>query len=426
MKEKRRYIQTCLIALLGVILCNCIEEIEPESVQVQTQDFENVLVVEASITNEIKQQQVLLSRASSFENDTVPPFERNAEVSIVDSEATTYSFFESEPGTYVSSNPFSAEEGKTYRLEINTVNGESYTSDEMSIVGTSEITNLYAERITNDLGVEGMSIFIDNDDSTSASKYYKYEYEETYKIIAENWNQYDFKLTNYDPCALPTITYDLEIVPREVQNRVCYNTVASNSIIQASSENLVSDKLIRFPIRFIGRDDYILTHRYSILVKQYVQSAEAYSYYDRLGKFSESGNIFSQIQPGLLNSNVHQIGNSEATTLGYFEVTSVTEKRLFFNYEDFFAGEDLPTNPYNCDSFHSAPLEHVSYCYSGPSDPNPCPLSIIESIHAGIINYDGENGSNIGTCPGPYLITPSECGDCTTLGSNIEPEFWVD
>ncbi|WP_302847791.1 hypothetical protein [Polaribacter sp. KT25b] len=28
--------------------------------------------------------------------------------------------------------------------------------------------------------------------------------------------------------------------------------------------------------------------------------------------------------------------------------------------------------------------------------------------------------------PGKYQLVPKKCGDCTVLGSNIKPTFWVD
>jgi poly(hydroxyalkanoate) granule-associated protein len=110
-------------------------------------------------------------------------------------------------------------------------------------------------------------------------------------------------------------------------------------------------------IRFTGQDNPIISHRYSILVRQYLQTPEANSFYRSLRDFSSSDNIFSQVQPGLLEGNISPVGDGDSFVLGYFEVSSVSESRLFFNYVDFFPGEPLP--PYfdesNCDRF-LAPL----------------------------------------------------------------------
>ena len=105
-------------------------------------------------------------------------------------------------------------------------------------------------------------------------------------------------------------------------------------------------------------------------------------------------------------------------------MVSVSKRRLFFNYDDFFEGEELPSYPTDC-GLHSSPESHVSYCASG-LNMNQCPQSIIERVDLGVISYVEVNGLEIGSCPGPYVYVATPCGDCTRLGSNIEPDFWVE
>ena len=61
---------------------------------------------------------------------------------------------------------------------------------------------------------EGVTIFVDYE-PTQDSKYFRYEYEETYKIIAPKWSPFEF-----EPIA-PTVYVP---VSRTVEERVCYNT----------------------------------------------------------------------------------------------------------------------------------------------------------------------------------------------------------
>ena len=289
------------------------------------------------------------------------------------------------------------------------------------------MTRVYAERVTNDKGEEGIHIYLDGTDTTGDSKYYRYEYEETYKIIAPNWTSVEFKLTNYEPCnpnpLLTSITYDLEVMPREEEEQVCYKTLNSQHIIQNSSANLSTSSIEGFPVRFIGGDDFILSHRYSILVKQFVQSVNAFSYYQNLDNFSSSSSVFSEIQPGFLQGNITVESDTDKKVLGYFEVASVSEKRLFFDYRDFYPDAPLPLYVNKCVPF-SAPLEHISYCFSGPSG-SICPQSLIARIDLNLISYVDQYDSMI-VCAGPYLVVPRECGDCTVLGSNIVPDFWEE
>ncbi|MDX1472266.1 MAG: DUF4249 domain-containing protein, partial [Flavobacteriaceae bacterium] len=111
--------------------------------------------------------------------------------------------------------------------------------------------------------------------------------------------------------------------------------------------------------------------------------------------------------------------------LGYVEAASVSQKRIFFNYEDLFSPVTERAYPFNCQD-DSSPETHISYCCNNPHCVDSCPTSIIEKVHLNLITLTGENDENIGTCPGPYTYVPIPCGDCTLLGSTVVPEFWIE
>lgn len=434
------FLNTLLLLVATVIIFSCVDELDFSTVRESSE--KGLLVVEGTLTDELKHQKVYLSRSDirlDLETDTIyNPFiplgigprdsvnvEQNASVRVIGSGGNNFGFVEAQAGTYLSEQPFALQQGSTYRLEITTSDGKEYVSEPLEINAASEITDVYAERIVNDLGIEGIAIYVDSEPTNGLPTNYRYVYEETYKIIAPAWDDEDFLLTNYDPCALPEPTYDLEIVPRTVQNRVCYNTVQSNTISQVSTAGNATPGVDRFLVRFIDRDDFIISHRYSILVKQLVQSIEGYSFYETLKKFSETENLFSQIQPGALVANVKRKDGSLENVLGFVEAVGISERRIFFDYVDFFPGEELPPYPFNCGE-HSSPESHRSYCASGPDGGNPCPQSIIERVNLGLITHTGNNDENIGTCPGPYKYVARICGDCTLLGENVVPEFWTE
>ena len=420
---------------------NCIEKFDIPS-EVDETVLASTLIVEATITNEIKRQKILLSRPSNFEvvNDLdsiydprfpeIPKepgfsYERNAQVSVVDNKGNEYQFVETSPGTYLSNDNFAAEKDVEYTLNVITDKATSYVSSAESFGSVGQIEDLYIERDFNVEGDEGVFIYLDGGSTSTSDQYYRYTYEESYKIIAPEWREEDFVLTNYDPCALPTVTYDLEIVKREnEEGKVCYKTDYSNSIIQNSTVALQDNRAVGFPVRFLNRNNYIISHRYSILVKQYLQSIDAYNFYRTLESFGSSENIFSSIQPGLLIGNIKAENDGDDQVVGYFEVASVTEKRAYFNYEDLFPEEPLPDYAVNCFP-SSPPLEHPSYCYEGELN-WPCPISILEGVNINLFAYYGENEEGIGACPGPYLTTFRACSDCTVLGNSTMPDFWEE
>ena len=245
-----------------------------------------------------------------------------------------------------------------------------------------------------------MFIYVDSFDPTGDNKFYRYEYEETHKIIAPFWTNKETYLTDEG-------LVDVRI--REKEEEVCYRTSYSTNLIKANTVQFSENRISKFPVRFIDRNDYILSHRYSILVSQYVQSIQAYNYYEVLEKLSGSESLFSQVQTGFLEGNILSVNNRQELVIGYFEVSSFSEKRIYFNYTDFFEGEELPPFVIECPYLsNSATLE--------------------TDIERDATTYWDENNGQYGTFskPAPWIFVDAPCGDCTKLGSNIKPSFWVD
>ena len=384
----------CKMILLLVITSSCIEPFEGA-----VDSFEDILVVNATITNENKRQEVLLSRSFRFEED-VTPAEENAEVVVRTQDGDQYIFEEVSPGKYLSNIVFAAEMNKEYTLMISTESGKSYASSSMQLpVQDTSIDNLYAERTTNNDGTEGMGIFVDSFDPSRGSNYYRHEYIETFKIIAPFWSPFDIVVIGE---GVSTIT--LDVILREREERICYGTNPSKSIQVASTLALSEDRLNKYNVRFIERDDYILTYRYSVLVRQYVQSPEAFSFYETLRGLSQSaGNVFSEDQPGFLAGNIFSLDNSRENIAGFFEVATVAEKRIFFDYENFFPNEEPP--PYIADCVPFSPSTEGGL---GERD-------LLNLIYADAVRYYA-----------PGLVVQKRCGDCTVLGSNVVPDFWIE
>ena len=420
-------------------LSSCIEEVDL-GIEAD-EEVLNILIVESTLTNEMKNHRVILSRMDTIVdlgidsiyspftpirdiNRDLVKYESNANVTITNDNGTSYSFNESSPGIYESEVEFAAEMGNSYELNVVTANGKSYSSTKMQIEGLASVSNIYAEKTTSESGAQGIGVFIDNTMETGNVQNLRYTYDETYKIIAPNWAPNDFKLTNYDPCALPVVTYDLEIIEREEEQQVCYGNNLSNSIIQARQSNLGTNNIKKFMVRFIDKQNFIISHRYSIEVAQLVSNSASYSFYDQLNNFSQTGSIFSQVQPGFLEGNLSSDDGRQGSIIGFFDVVSVSKNRLFFNYSDFYADEELPPYPFNCSEL-TAPESHDSFCLSGPRGPNPCPQSIIQQVNLNLISYVKPN-VNEGKCQGPHIFVPKVCGDCTVIGSNVEPAFWVE
>ncbi|NQY05025.1 MAG: DUF4249 domain-containing protein, partial [Flavobacteriaceae bacterium] len=380
----KSYAQKVLLSLMALFLASCLEEFD-----FQTETFESAIVVEATITNEFKNHTVLITRTFRFEEDG-PSAESNANVTVV-SNTNTYTFQETTPGVYVSTTPFSAQAGIDYQLLITTSDGRNYQSATTQLTNVTQIDTIEANRITNDDGENGMQITVDSFDPTGNSKYYRYTYEETYKIIAPLWSPLDAQPST-DPGSC-----DLSFLPRVEENRTCFASNNSNSIILTDTTDFIEDRVSGFEVRFLDSNNYIISHRYSILVYQYVQSLEAYTFYRTLRDLSSSESLFNQNQPGFFAGNVTSVSNENEKVIGFFEVSSVDSERIFFNYADFYPNEPLPDYVISCTTV-APELQNEAGCV----------LSL--QVAAGNIEYVADNSNpDPDTNEGPYLMASPPC-----------------
>ncbi len=401
MSKIRTYL---LLFSLIVITINCVEEIDFE-----TQEFESALVVEATFTTENIHQQVLLSRTFPIETEGPVP-EQNAKVKIIKNDQTEIEFEETEPGVYTSVIPVKAQTNVDYQLLVTTSNGSVYRSSKAKNVSTQEIDDVFVDRIVNNNEEDGVAVLINTYDPSGVSKFYRFKYIETYKIIAPFWRPEDvIVLINVEDTRCGTFGF----VPRPLSQQTCYATQRSNTIILANTTSLEGDKLSRFPVRFINKSDFIITHRYTALVKQFVISEEAYNFLRILDDLSSSESLFSQIQVGFIPGNIISESNPNEKVVGFFDVSFVSEKRVFFNFEDLFNGEPPPLFIFPCETL--APLEAT---LSG------CPLRA--AVFSGRWKFLDINKDSDPEDPSPFILITSVCGDCRELGDVEPPDFWIE
>ena len=391
-------------------MISCIEEFIPENIT-----FEDLLVVEANITDEFKFQEINLSKTFRF--DEVQTFENQANVRIMDDAQNIYLFNEIEPGKYISSTMFSIEPNVGYTLMITTKDNKSYSSSVTKLPSnTAKIKDVSYARAINSDNKEGIEILVDSFDPSGNSKYYRYKFEETQRITVGNWGPQEIIIVSDVP------PFEVTNIPNTRNNRVCYlTTISKDDIIQTQTNSLSEDRVTKFPVKFLSKTDSIIRDRYSILVKQHVQSLEAYTYFNTLNDFSSSESLFSENQPGFLEGNIFSTTNSNEKVIGFFELTSVSTKRIFLNYKDVFPSANQLGNFASC-----GPVAGFSPALVDPNNPNFSPL--IDLLQRNEVTFFARNEDFFGNFieDPPYEVVPRQCGDCTFWGTNIKPDFWID
>ncbi len=403
---KNYIIMFCLI--LTIFINGCVEPIEFSS-----NTYENNLVVRSILTNEFKKHSIELSRTIPIDSTKLDPV-RNASVSIIDNDGITYNFVEEENGIYTSSSQFAALTNKSYALKIRTADGNSFTSSTEKLPSLSEIEEINGAIEPNEDSDTPDFVFRVNSITTpNEGNYYRYEYDETFKIRTNIWSPKKLEVVSDTP---PYEFRLVDKVPEIDGTGICYENNLSHEIILSETYGLDEDKVINIPVRKIPLDSYRIGLRYSILVKQYVLNKNTYDYYTLLDKFSNPDNVFSQIQVGNVPSNIKaDIDPDQNKVLGFFEVSSINKKRIFINRNEI-------TN-----------LSYLNYPVPLSCTDRPNPLiedrdgssPLLELLEAGWI-YQSPPDVPIPPPGRPYLLARKICGDCSVLGPVSPPDFWIE
>ncbi len=402
MKMKKNNLWSYFIIL---ILISCVESFEIENIV-----FEGNLVVEATLTNEFKNHTIKLSRTIAIDSTGISP-EKNALVSIIDELNTTYNFQENENGIYTSITQFSAESNKKYTLNIETNNGKKYTSTPEKLPLTSEIESIFIDVEENDLGEPEAIIKTNSNSSNIEGQYYRYEYDETFKVKAPVWRTKKINIISDTP------PYQFEIISKPPEEGIgfCYGTKSSKNIILTETKTLSQDKVLEFPVRYILLENYLIGIRYSIFLKQYVLNKNTYDYYLLLNKFSDPDDIFSQTQVGNIPSNISS--NLGEKVIGFFEVSTISKKRIFFNRSDITSVATYT----NYNSVNECTNSLIQPEITNSRGDSPLLTRLKTHVYQGTPNAPVPPPPNM-----PYILISKVCGECTHIGPPLKPDFWID
>ena len=399
---KKHWINRLLLISIACLFYACTEDYDFER-----EDFENILIVDGNITNQLKKHKVFLGRSFAFNSD--PTLESGAQVEVRSSEGERFLYREKDDHSYEAVTAFAAEAGKTYSVYIITSDGKEYASEAMGLPAVSHLEVLEARATTNDLDEPGIGVYINAESPTNDAHLYRFEYEETYKIVAPRWTPYDaivrFEGTN---------TFRTDVILRETEERTCYGTAYSEKIHLQSTLDQSLDRIDQEEIIFLPLDNPKLIHRYAILVRLLVENPKTYTYFETLKNLSvKSSNFFNDIQPGYLSGNLFQVDDDQVKVGGFFRVSAAEEQRIFLNLSDYYP--QAPTPPYFTGCGTQAPTT------TGTRGTR----QLLNVIYAGTMRYFGLNNQGDYPNGGPYLMVPAQCGDCTVLGSNRVPDFWI-
>ncbi len=295
----------CLMLVCTAFACR--DPYEPNIVS----SSESYLVVEGVLNAGNGPTNIRLSRTFKLDDTARFQTENNAFVAVEGKDNITRPLLMNGDGVYNSPN-LGLTLGQEYRLHIITTSGKEYFSEYVTAKATPLIDSVSFRQ--NEKGVQ---IHVTTHDPANNTRYYLWNFDETWEIWSYYFSKYIFINDNVRP---RTSAEDVS---------KCWKYANSNSIIIGSSASYQIDSLPEAPIHFIGNGDERLAVRYSILVRQYALDKEGYEFYELMKKNTESLGTIFDAQPSQIKGNISSVSDPTEPVIGYITASTVEERRFF-------------------------------------------------------------------------------------------------
>lgn len=306
-------------------------------------------------------------------------------------------------GTY-SSGPLNLPTGPRYRLHVVTSDGGNYLSDAVAVETTPPIDTI---GFPVDIKDSTLNLYVNTHNPANNTRYYRWEYTETWEFHAKYPSSF---VLNSEGNAIVQRGPDQQVY-------ICYQTGNSSTVLLNSTAKLANDIVYQMPIVQIPLNSEKFEYKYSLLLKQYALTPDAYQFYQNIKTNTEQlGSIFDA-QPTELKGNIHNTKNASEPVIGYITVTNVQSKRIFIT-PSVLPPYVSAKYPYDCE-------EGSAYLHIPPNDPALFGMDVqtilinppLTDIPTGAI-LDA-TGAIIG-----YKYSTLLCVDCTLRGTKVPPAFW--
>jgi hypothetical protein len=404
----------CLLILLAVIAASCKKPYNPPVLSTGN----NYLVIEGVINSGGDSTFIKLSRTVKLSGKTSASPELNAIVTVEGDQKTSYPLEETGNGNYACAG-LNLDNSHKYCLSIKTSNGKQYLSDFVEVVNSPPIDSISYD-VRGTVSGPGLNIYANTHDQSNKVHYFRWDYQETW--IIHPAFQSLFK-SNGDT-----------VLKRDLVNDniyTCWLNDTSSNLVLGSSAKLSRDVIFNNPIISIASTSEKLGDTYSINVKQYALTTDAYNFFVNLKKNTEQlGSIFDA-QPSEISGNIHCVSNPSEPVIGYISVGSTASQRIFIGRGQLPRPWVSTSDYANCTLFKQDQYMIPCCYYSITGSGLAYPINQVDIF----INYDKDGGNTDplipidaivlpGHPPVGYTATTRDCADCTLRGTNKMPAFW--
>jgi len=375
-----------ILLALGAALSQCLDPYEPDAVA----NPPRILVVEGILGDRLSYVNLAYTIPLASTDSSLSEVQ-GARVTIRNSSGNfSVAMEEQRPGRFSTAVPLSAND--SYMVTISTADNEEYVSELTPLLASPPIDSVAWS--ANNRGIE---VTVNTHDPQNNTRYYRWEYEETWQYRSNFLSLYKYE--------------NGEVVPREGREEainLCWSSEKSSRILVGSSAQLAEDVIADFPVVFYTYEGaFKISMKYSILVRQYALSKEAYEFWEILKRNSEELGTFFDPQPSQMPTNIRCTTSPELPVVGFLSGSTVSEQRIFIRNADF--DFILPPNlagGCSVDTVGFSP-EEMEQNYE-----------VLKKIP--VIEVINMFGNVIG-----YEVANDYCVDCRLRGgTNVAPDFW--
>jgi len=421
---KKKYAFWWLLAIM--MMCACRKPYNPPAIALPP----SILVVEGVITGS-DSTFITLSRTVNLAALNTNNPELHASVAVESNQSVTYPLTELGNGVYACG-PLSLDNTHQYRLTITTANSQLFASDYVSMLNAPPIDSVTFDTKGTLQSGPGMNVYVNTHDPTNTIKYYRWEYQETWIFSAELASNY---YSNGDTVLLRNQ------FTQNITN--CWGSDTSSTILLGSTAKLSKAVISQQLLTSVASTSEKVSTEYSILVKQYALTPDAYTFYQNMKTNTEQlGSIFDA-QPSQINGNLHCVTNPSQPVIGYVSIGVFTTQRIFVRS---FPGWRPTPVPQDCNlAFQDSvivvpprppglpppPPPPPLCCYYNFVNPNGSVTNQVNTYINYLIGHDPDPLIPINAIGGPplgpivgYTATTRACADCTLRGTNKRPSYW--
>ncbi len=387
---KNRFVKH-LVLLFCFIMVACVDEYTiPEETAIE---YETEIVIEGRILAG-EESVIHLSYTTPINSEEETTDILNAQVYVIGqngyrSEAAE---FDIEDDCYVIDTK-TLENNTLYAVEV-TIDNDTYQSNFQPLLISPEI-----DEVTWKENESSISIYVTTLAEQTDPRHFMWSFEEDWEIHAEVDMRGNHQIKPvYKKEHYPGLT--------ETHNPYlyCWMHDVSRHINLHSSSNLSENLVKNVKLHEISIEDIRISYIYSILVKQWSLSDEAYHYFSTMKQYTEEDeSLFAPILSDF-QGNIRCISNPDKRAHGYVLASNVTTKRLFIYEENFKHMRSLYSEP---------------FCTSKGSDQKPWGLGPIEEwLSPWLIMRNQWDGDE--------TLYQWSCVDCRhTVGATKKrPDFW--